>query len=454
MNNRKKLVQILAGIMAAVMLLTLILGLIPTKASALSSKEIKKQINALKEQDKELEKQIEDVQAQYEENEDEILNMVNQKYAIDQEIVLLYDKIDNIGQQISAYGLLIADQQDELDAAVARLEDLSEKNKERIRAMEEDGNVSYWSVLFKANSFSDLLDRLNMIDEIAAADQRRLKEMSEAAELVAEAQALLVSEKDELQQTKDALDATYEQLNQKRAEAQKLLNDLIAKGYELEDLFAQYEQEKLDLQNEIAMKEAEYELQKELEWIAYMATYTEPTTAPPATTKPTTGSDSNDSNKETEGESDKEDTSAETTKPTEAPPASGEKWMVPCSYRQLTSPFGERESPTAGASSNHKGIDLAGSRGTPIKATKSGVVTVRSSSRSAGNYVTIRHDNTYSSIYMHLENSIVSKGQVVSQGQVIGYMGDSGIATGVHLHFGIIKNGAYVNPANYMYFHP
>ena len=454
MDKRKRMVQILAGIMAAVMLLTLILGLIPTKASALSSKEIKKQINALKEQDKELEKQIEDVQAQYEENEDEILNMVNQKYAIDQEIVLLYDKIDNIGQQISAYGLLIADQQDELDAAVARLEDLSEKNKERIRAMEEDGSVSYWSVLFKANSFSDLLDRLNMIDEIAAADQRRLKEMSEAAELVAEAKALLVSEKDELQQTKDALDATYEQLNQKQAEAQKLLNDLIAKGYELENLFAQYEQEKLDLQNEIAMKEAEYELQKELEWIAYMATNPEPTTAPPATTKPTTGSDSNDSNKETEGGSDKEDTPAETTKPTEAPSASSEKWMVPCSYRQLSSPFGERESPTAGASSNHQGIDLAGPEGTPIYATKSGVVTVNRSSRSAGNYITIRHDNTYSSIYMHLSRSVVKKGQTVKQGELIGYMGSTGIVTGSHLHFGIIKNGSYVNPANYMYFHP
>ena len=454
MNNRKKLVQILAGAMAAVMLLTLILGLIPTKASALSSKEIKKQINALKEQDKELEKQIEDVQAQYEENEDEILNMVNQKYAIDQEIVLLYDKIDNIGQQISAYGLLIADQQDELDAAVARLEDLSEKNKERIRAMEEDGSVSYWSVLFKANSFSDLLDRLNMIDEIAAADQRRLKEMSEAAELVAEAKALLVSEKDELQQTKDALDATYEQLNQKQAETQKLLNDLITKGYELEDLFAQYEQEKLDLQNEIAMKEAEYELQKELEWIAYMATYTEPTTAPPATTKPTTGSDSNDSTTPTEGGTGTEEQPTEAPKPTEAPSASGETWMVPCSYRQLSSPFGERESPTAGASSNHQGIDLAGPEGTPIYATKSGVVTVNRSSRSAGNYITIRHDNTYSSIYMHLSRSVVKKGQTVKQGELIGYMGSTGITTGSHLHFGIIKNGSYVNPANYMYFHP
>ena len=278
MNKQKKFVSILAGIMAAVMLLSLILSLIPTKASAVSSKELKKQLNALQEQDKELEKQIEDIQNQYEENEDEIVNMVNQKYAVDQEIVLLYDKIDNIGQQISAYGLLIADQQDELDAAQARLEELSLKNKDRIRAMEEDGSISYWSVLFKAKSFSDLLDRLNMIDEIAASDQRRLEEMSRAAEEVALAREALQAEKDELQKTKDDLDATYEALSLKKEEAQQLLNDLIVKGYELEDLFDQYEQEKIDLQDQIAAKEAEYELQKELEWIAYMATYTEPTT--------------------------------------------------------------------------------------------------------------------------------------------------------------------------------
>lgn len=460
MNKRKKLIQILAGIMAAVMLLTLILGLLPTRASALSSKEIKKQINALKEQDKELEKQIEDVQAQFEENEDEILNMVNQKYAIDQEIVLLYEKIDNINQQLSAYSLLIADQQDELDAATARWQDLSDKNKERIRAMEEDGTVSYWSVLFKASSFSDLLDRLNMIDEIAAADQRRLKELDEAADVVASAQAELVAEKDELQVTKNQLDETYEELSQKQAESQELLNQLIIKGYELEDLFAQYEEEKMNLQDEIAMKEAEYELQKELEWIAYMATYTEPTTAPPPTTQPTVpaetnGSDQNDN--QDEGNQNEESTQAptEAPKPTEPPSSSsGESWMVPCSYRQFSSPFGERESPGGVGSTNHQGVDLAGPEGTPIYATKSGVVTVNSSSRSAGIYVTIRHDNTYSSIYMHLSRSAVKKGQTVTQGQLIGYMGATGIVTGSHLHFGIIKNGSYVNPANYMYFHP
>ena len=272
MNNRKKLVQILAGVMAAIMLLTLILGLIPTKVSAASSSEIKKQINALKKQKTELQTQIQDVQNQYEENEDEIANMVNQKYAIDQEISILYDQIDNINQQLSAYALLIADQQDELDEAQDRLDDLNAKNKERIRAMEEDGSVSYWSVLFKANSFSDLLDRLSMIDEIAAADQRRMKEMNQAAEEVAEAQEVLIAEKDEVQQTKDELDATYEQLAQKQAESQKILNDLIAKGYELENLYDQYEQEIEQILDDIAMKEAEYELQKELEWIAYMAT--------------------------------------------------------------------------------------------------------------------------------------------------------------------------------------
>jgi len=432
MKNRKKFVSIFAGIMAAIMLLTLVLSLIPVPASAASSREIKKQIEQLKKDKKELEAQIEDVKDQYEENEDEIEDIVDKKYAIDQEIVLLYEQIDNINQQISAYTLLIADQQDELDAAEDRYAALNEKNKERIRAMEEDGTVSYWAVLFKANSFSDLLDRLDMIDEIAAADKRRLQELREAAEAVVEAQNLLIAEKDEIELTRLELDETQQQLEDKQAESQKLLNQLIEKGYELEELHEKYEQDKNDLLDEIAKKQEEYEIQKELEYIAYMATYVPPTKAP-------------------SGDSD--DSSSGSTQAT-TPAVSSGGWMVPCSYVLLSSPFGNRKSPTAGASSNHQGVDLAGSRGTPIKASKAGVVTVRSSSRSAGNYVTIKHDNTYSSIYMHMENSIVKKGQTVSQGQVIGYMGDSGITTGVHLHFGIIKNGSYVNPASYMYLHP
>ena len=139
MKNRKRLVSIMAGVMAAIMLLSLILSLIPTKVNAASSSEIKKQIAQLKEDKKELEAQMKDVQKQTEENEDEIAGLVEQKDAIDQEIFLLYEQIENINQQLSAYALLIADKQDELDTAETRLEELNQKNKERIRAMEEEG---------------------------------------------------------------------------------------------------------------------------------------------------------------------------------------------------------------------------------------------------------------------------------------------------------------------------
>ena len=102
MNNRKRLVSILAGIMAAVMLLTLIIGLLPTRASAASSSEIRKQINELKAQKKEIEEQIKQVQDDYEKNKDDIADIVARKNVIDQEIGLLSAQILNINEQISA----------------------------------------------------------------------------------------------------------------------------------------------------------------------------------------------------------------------------------------------------------------------------------------------------------------------------------------------------------------
>ena len=194
MKNRKRLVSILAGFMAVMMLLTLILSLIPVPADATvyeSSSEIRAQINALKKEKDAIQAQIKEVKEQYQKNEDEIADVVARKNVIDQEIGLLSTEIININEQISAFNVLIADKQDELDNAEARYQELNENTKDRIRAMEEDGSLSYWEVLFKANSFSDLLDRMNMVEEIAASDQRRLKALGEAAENVEEAQEAL-----------------------------------------------------------------------------------------------------------------------------------------------------------------------------------------------------------------------------------------------------------------------
>lgn len=429
MKNRKRLVSIMAGVMAAIMLLSLILSLIPTKVNAASSSEIKKQIAQLKEDKKELEAQMKDVQKQTEENEDEIAGLVEQKDAIDQEIFLLYEQIENINQQLSAYALLIADKQDELDEAQDHLSALSEKNRARIRAMEEDGEVSYWSVLFKANDFSDFLDRLSMIEEIAASDRRRLEEMDAAAAEVAVAKAGLAAEKDELELVKDEMDAAQVILDEKRAEADAVLAELVQRGFELEDLYAEMEAQEEEFLEEIAQKEKEYNEAKRQEWIQYMSTYV---TQPPATQPGSSGGSSGGSSS--------------------GGAVSSSGWLRPCAYRCVSSPFGNRDAPTAGASTNHQGIDLSAPEGTPIYASRTGVVTAATFGKSAGYYVSINHGDGFSSIYMHMTRYVVSKGQAVSAGQVIGYVGSTGVSTGPHLHFGISYNGKYVNPANYIAF--
>lgn len=413
MFKNKRAKSLIASLLAAI----LVLSLMPVRAEAASSSEIKKQINALKEEKAELQEKIDEVRGQYEANEDEMLDMVNQKNVIDQEIALLTSQIMNINDQVASYALLIADKQDELDVAEERLAQLQEKNKERIRAMEEEGEVSYWEVLFKANSFSDLLDRLNMVQEIAAADKRRMEELSQAAEVVTEARTTLENEKAELEETREELDTAQLTLEEKRKEADELLRQLIAKGEEFALLLEQSEDEQSALMKEIAAKEKEY---KEAQYQEWLATYVPPTTRP----------------------------SGGTTPSTQAPSSSG--WVCPVPYYTLTSPFGMRVHPILGYERMHNGIDMACAEGTPVYAAKSGKVTVAQWSDSAGNYVSINHGDGFASIYMHMTHYIVSVGQYVTAGQVIGYVGNTGLSKGAHLHFGISYNGTYVNPLLYI----
>ncbi len=440
MKNRKRLVAILAGVMAGIMILSLLLSILPTRAWAMSSSEIRKQINALQQDRKDIKSQISDLKVQYEATSDEISDMVARKNIIDQEIGLLHTDIININEQLSAYSVLIADQQEELDQAQARFDQLNADCKTRIQAMEEEGTVSYWAVLFKANSFSDLLDRLNMVEEITSSDTRRLQELSEAAKAVEAAQNELAQEKSELEQTRTELNATQAELDVKRAEADELILQLIAKSDELklqEDHLMEEDQALLDA---IALKEQEYNEAKEAEWIAYMATYVPPTTQAPSIPISNPDGSNNASGGGNTNNSDGSNNNVNV----------GSSWMVPCSYKKLTSPFGFRDTGIAGASTYHQGVDLSANAGTPIVASRGGTVTIATYSNSAGYYVTINHGDGFSSVYMHMTNYIVSAGQTVNQGQTIGYVGKSGIASGNHLHFGIAKNGAYVNPCNYV----
>lgn len=448
MKNRKRLVSILAGLMAAILLLTLIVGLIPRPASAASSSEIRKQINELKEQKKEIQNQIKEVQEQYEQNENEIADIIARKNVIDQEIQLLSSQLLNINEQISAFNVLIADKQDELDNAEDRYQELNANTKDRIRAMEEDGSVTYWEVLFKARSFSDLLDRMNMVEEIAASDQRRLRELSDAADQVEVAQEELETEKADLEITKAELDATQAELDAKREEADALILELLEKAEDLQALEAEFEAQEKAFLDQIAQKELEYDEAKLAEWEAYMATYVPPTTAPSDLSPGHTNNSSGTNSGGVPNDVSPGGSSGTTNNNTSS--GGSTYWMVPCAYTSITSPFGYRESPTAGASTYHQGVDLDADTGTPVVATRAGMVTVAGFANAAGNYVKIDHRDGFSSIYMHLDSYNVSTGQIVSQGQQIGRVGNTGISTGDHLHFGISYNGAYVNPCQYV----
>lgn len=120
---------------------------------------------------------------------------------------------------------------------------------------------------------------------------------------------------------------------------------------------------------------------------------------------------------------------------------------APLDYFRISSRFsGRRFHPVQKRWKAHNGTDYAAPQGTPIKATASGVVERAGYTAGNGNYVKIRHNNTYSTQYLHMSKILVRNGQHVSQGQIIGKVGSTGLATGPHVCYRFWKNGIQVDP--------
>ena len=432
MKMKKTIIPVVLGLLTLVLVGAFTLRAVPAEVEAATSSELKEQLEQLEKDKLEIEQQIQELEGQLSENLTEMEAIVAQKNIIDQEIFALYQKTVNINEQITVYNRLIADKQEELDAATAHLNELNEKNKARIRAMEEGGKLTYWSVLFEANSFSDFLDRLNMVEEIASSDERRLQEMSAAAAEVESAKLELEQGQLAIKATKKELETAQVEMEAKRADAEVLLNQLIAKGEEYEKYIADKEAQEDSLRIEISDVEDLYEDAKFQEWLATSET---PTTTPPTTKPPTTQPPSTSGGNAGEGT------------------VTGDlTWLKPTTYSRVSSPYGWRIHPVYGDWRFHNGVDLSSPSGTPIVATRSGVVTVAQYSSTAGYYVTVNHQDGFESKYLHMTHYIVDVGDTVTAGQIIGYVGSTGTSTGPHLHFTITHNGEYVNPADYIDF--
>lgn len=396
-------------VLALSLALLLLLACLPTVALASAKTDkIQGELGELKDENAEIQAEIDAIRQQYTATSNQIQDLVNQKNAVDQEIALLHSQILNMNQQVIAYGQLIADAQDDLDGASARLDELNEKHKERIRAMEEGGTVSYWEVLFQSSSFTDFLDRMSMIEEIAAADQRRLEEIQQVADSISSTQSQMQQELQDLAETQKQLTESESLLAEKRTESDDLLRSLAAQQEQFELLLDESEAKQDALMREIAQKE------KELAGAQY------------------------------------EEKLAKLALQGQNPPSSA-TWITPVSGYTISSAFGMRVHPVYKYQLMHNGIDMACAQGTPIYATRAGKVTTASyQAGGAGYYVSINHGDGFSSIYMHMTNFVVSSGQSVSAGQLIGYVGSTGVSTGPHLHFGVSYAGTYVNPMAYI----
>lgn len=417
-NNRKDrrgfAVRLVCIILCILMVSGVLTSALIVMVSAASSSEIRKELDALKSQANDIAAQGAKLEEELAANKSETQTTIEKKTAIDQRISITEAEIQNINRQIQQYNLLIAEKQSELEASEADLSDMNARYKARIRAMEENGKISYWSILFKANSFSNLLSRIDSIREIAEADQRMLVQMKELSEQIKSDRLSLEEELAAQELAKADLAELEETLQVQREEADALLLQLADAYNSLSEEYLANAEREAELQAELIKTQLAYEAALSAEQKAAMANQNKNNVAGGSYT------------------------------------GGGSGFSAPLSYINVTCAFGPRIHPLWGTASNHTGVDLAAGQGTPIYAIASGTVTAAGYSDAYGYNVTLAHGNGYGSMYAHMTNFTVSVGQSVSQGQVIGYVGSTGWSTGPHLHFEIYVNGAPVNPMLYI----
>lgn len=408
----------------AVLLALSLIACLFSSAFAVSSSDIQDELDALEKRADEIDAQKNELQAQIDANDEKTVNVVDQRAQVDHEVTLIYQQVQNLNEQLRQYNLLIAEKQAELDDLQAQQNDLLEHYKQRLRAMQEQGDISYWAVIFRANSFSEMLNRISMVEEIAKSDQRMMEEIRTLASDVLSAKETLAAEKVTVEEKKTELAAAEEELEAKRAESEKLLDELIANAELLDADMEKYDAMKNELAEEIAQKEKEYNEKVEAERRAQEE------------------ANKNNNGGGSSGGSSGGGTTGDGSFLYPLPRSCG-SWC--------TSPYGYRYHPISGTYTFHSGVDLAASGGTPIYASKSGTVTTAAYAQySWGNYVVINHGDGYSTLYAHMRYYAVSVGEHVNQGDVIGYVGTTGNSTGNHLHFNVYYNGSLQNPFDYV----
>lgn len=340
------------------------------------------QIAALEQKKKEQQAKLKNLEKQISEAKAKKNDVMETKKLLDQRNQLLLEQIEDTQNQI-----------DDAAAQIARYELLEQEQYElfcrQVRSEEERGSLSYLSVLFKASSMSDLLNRMEFVNEVAEYNKMLIAAMKETRENIAEEKAAMEAKEAELGQQQSELQA-------KLTETTNLMNEYAADQKKLEAIYAAEEKAGKEIAAEIDRLLAESDVVPSNEGFIW-------------------------------------------------PVNTSKKISSPIGNRVAPGGFGSTNH--KGVDICNVGFTSS------VFAVKSGKVLLTNTSGYGGgygNYVVIDHGGGVTTLYAHMSVVKVSEGQMVSQGTVLGITGSTGASTGPHLHYEVRINGVYQNPLNYL----
>lgn len=455
MNKMKYIRRILSVMLVSVLMGTMVFSVYGESLSEAKDKKAK-----LEQSLTQAEALIDELSSSQDAAEDKITELNKQLSDISNQITTLQNQLADKNQQI-----LVS--QDAVNAARETVNAQYAEMKKRIQFMYENGQTTVLEMMLTSGSLADFVNMAEYFSRVTAYDRDKLTEYESSVAELSDAEETLQKEYEELQAMKEEVEQDQEAVASMLSRKESELASISGNLDEAEQLAQSYEAE-VQAQNEVlaaiqaaeaerlAQEAAEAAARKEEEEKQAQQTADAGNASSGNTTTNTSGSGNNSSSSDgnnnassgnTSGGSGSGSTSGSGSSSTA--PTGAFVWPVPAS-RVISSDYGYREVPIAGAGANHNGIDIAAPYGSSVLAAADGKVITSRLSTTAGNMIIIDHGGGVYSVYMHNSARLVSVGDRVTAGQTIAQVGSTGLSTGNHLHFGVSVNGVYVNPWNYL----
>jgi len=400
----RKIKSILALLLCIVMCSGIVLETVPVQAAAVTQAEI----DALKAKRDAIKAQRKEKQAVVEQLEQEKASVVEQKKAMDERNTYTLQQIQLNSDEIALYDEMISQKQKELEDAERLEAEQLERYRSRVRAMEENGNLNFFAMIFKSNDLGEMLTAMDDIGEIMESDKELQDAYVRARENTEEVKLEYEAYREDIEAKQEVLREEQKELEKDIEEATQLILNLEA---DLENKQAEYDAISAE---EDATNAAIDKLVAQLE--AEKAA---------AAVVPNAGSGGSSVS------------------------GTGTFVFPVASYVYISSRFGMRVHPITGQYKSHTGMDIASNQGTAVYACDSGTVVLAQWYGGYGNCIMIDHGNGYKTLYGHLSVISVSEGQTVSQGDTIGQVGSTGNSTGPHLHLEVYKDGSRIDPEQF-----